>query len=179
MTLTNTERANRGVRRLSVASDLTSIAERHSRNMASRRSIYHDENLPNEVSGWRKLGENVGRGSSARSVHNAFMSSSTHRSHILDPSYNQIGVGAVRGSDNYLYITEVFAGRGAVHVTRTTRRATVHRHSAPRRPVHHAKVVRAAPALDPCRSVGMLLSLLALDAPSVAQKYIPEERSPP
>jgi len=178
--LTNGERTSRGIHSLSTASDLSSIAESHSRDMARQRRIYHDNNLPYEVSGWRSLGENVGRSSSVRSVHSAFMNSSVHRAHILDPHYNQVGYGAVRGSDNLVYITEVFAGRGSGS-TRAVRH-TVRRRSPPaRRTVRvHARSARTAPVLAiPCRSVGMLMELIALDDPGPAQKYIPTERAPP
>jgi hypothetical protein len=157
------------MRRLSSRSDLNAIAERHSRDMARHRRIYHDSNLPYEVSGWRSLGENVGRGSSARSVHRAFMSSSVHRAHILGSRYNQIGIGAVRGSDNYLYITEVFAGRGSTSSSSVTRRTTVRRHRVAHRATHRRPTrVRATSPIRtalivPCRSVNMLLELLALD----------------
>jgi cysteine-rich secretory family protein len=185
VTLTNGERSSRGLRRLSMASDLSSIAERHSRSMAGQHRIYHDSNLPYEVSGWRALGENVGRGSSARSIHRAFMSSSTHRAHILGTRYNQIGVGAVRGSDNLLYVTEVFAARGSTP-TRVVRRPAVRRHTV-HRATHHrpARRVRATPARTapvftiPCRSVGILIELLALDDPGPAPKYIHTARPPP
>ena len=169
VSLTNGERSSRGIRRLSSRSDLNAIAERHSRDMASHRRIYHDSNLPYEVSGWRALGENVGRGSSARSVHRAFMSSSVHRAHILGTRYNQIGIGAVRGSDNYLYVTEVFAGRGSTSSSTVTR-STVSRHPVAHRATHRrstrvraTSAIRTVPLIVPCRSVNMLLELLALD----------------
>jgi hypothetical protein len=186
VSLTNGERSSRGIRRLSSRSDLNAIAERHSRDMARHHRIYHDSNLTSEVSGWRSLGENVGRGSSARSVHRAFMGSSVHRAHILGTRYNQIGIGAVRGSDNYLYITEVFVGRGSTSSSSVTRRTTVRRQHAVHRAIRHrparvrAPSARTLPVVAvPCRSVGMLLELLALDDPGTAQKYIPSGRSPP
>ena len=183
LSLTNAERANRGIRRLSSASDLASIAERHSRNMAANHGIYHNDGLPGEVSGnWRKLGENVGRGTSVRQVHDAFMDSSTHRVHILDPRYNQVGMGVVHSSDGYMYITEVFAERGSAPavkrpVVRRVVRRVVHRPAARR--VRPAPVVRPAPAAARPLTVGMLMDLLALDAPPPARKYIPSNRTPP
>jgi hypothetical protein len=179
--LTNGARTSRGIRSLSTKSDLTSIAEQHSRAMARNHRIYHDNNLPYEVSGWRSLGENVGRGSSARSVHNAFMNSSVHRTHILDPHYNQVGYGAVRGSDNLLYITEVFAGRGSTSPTRVVRHTSVRRHrTSPHRHARPTPVVkRVVPLVIPDRSVGMLMALIALDEPAPAQRYIPAGRAPP
>jgi len=171
VSLTNGARASHGVRALAVASDLTAIARRHSANMAARREIYHDSNLPNEVSGWRKLAENVGRGTTATGVHNAFMSSSAHRTHILDPAYNQIGIGAVRGSDGNLYVTEVFAARGSVHTTRVTHRHhTLTRHH-PRVRAAGQRVVRVTLAV-PDVSVEMLFRLLALDSEDTVRKDI-------
>jgi uncharacterized protein YkwD len=89
-----------------------SIAHRHSVEMAQRRSIYHNTSVTSEVRGWRAIGENVGRGPTASSIHRAFMGSSSHRAHILNARYKQIGTGAVKGSDGYLYVTEVFVDRG-------------------------------------------------------------------
>ena len=165
VSLTNQARASHGVARLSVASDLMAIAHRHSQRMASQHRVYHDPNLAGEVSGWTYLGDNVGKGSSASQVHRAFMNSSVHRANILNSHYNQIGTGAVRGSDGYLYVTEVFARRGSVHrspvVHRVVRRTAVH---------HRARRVRIAATRprpvflpEPDRSVGMLLALIAFD----------------
>jgi hypothetical protein len=155
-----------------VASDLTSIARRHSSQMASQRRIYHDDNLPNEVSGWRALGENVGRGSSADGVHDAFMDSSEHRGHILSSTYNQVGIGAVRGGDGLLYVTEVFAERGTVR--RTT---VVHRARARVSPRHAPQPARkpVKRLTPPDQAVGMLLQLLALDPAD----GVPKGMSPP
>jgi len=170
---TNSERSSRGISRLSVASDLTSIARRHSQDMAAHHGIYHDSNLPNEVRGWRALGENVGRGGSASQVHHAFMGSSTHRTHILSTTYNQLGIGAVWGNDGYLYVTEVFARRGTVRVTH----AIVHRATRHVRAVRH-RARAAAPKPKPIvfavpdRAVGMLLELIALDTPDTVQTGI-------
>lgn len=187
MSLVNGERAKRGLARLSIASDLMSVAHRHSAEMASRRRIYHDSGLTSEVRGWRAIGENVGRGSSASSVHSAFMGSSTHRSHILSSRYTQIGTGAVRGSDGNLYVTEVFVQRGTVQrVSRTV--------SRPRRVVQRARpAVRAPPRprpkpvkpvvvpvvlRPPDRGVGMLLRLVALDAELAARKDMAARPTP-
>jgi hypothetical protein len=96
------------------------------------------------------------------------MGSSVHRAHILGTRYNQIGIGAVRGTDNILYVTEVFAGRGSTGSSTVTR-STVRRHPEAHRVTHRRRTrVRATSAIRtvlivPCRSVNMLLELLALD----------------
>ena len=168
LSLTNRERASRGISTLSVAGDLTSLARAHSRRMAEDRAIYHRSSLSSGVDGnWRKLGENVGRGPSVRSIHNAFMSSSSHRTHILDRDYNQVGIGtAVK--DDVIYVTEIFADRSAAR-----KRVVVRRSVAPRRPVVRAKTVAKKPAPPPPppppavpepQIVTMLLVLAGLDA---------------
>ena len=154
-----------------------SIAHRHSRDMAAGHRVYHDSSYQYQVSGWQSLADNVGRGGSADQVHRAFMNSSEHRSHILDRRFNQIGTGAVRGSDGYLYVTEVFAQRGRVSApsaTRTVRRPSVrpsvrHRAVVRRRRPARSRAKAAAPAprvldlREPDRSVGLLLRLIELD----------------
>lgn len=173
VTLANAERANRGLSSLSVASDLMSIAHRHSVEMAQQRSIYHNSSVTSEVRGWRAIGENVGRGPTASSVHRAFMGSSSHRAHILNSRYKQIGTGAVKGSDGYLYVTEVFVDRGtAARVSRSAPRQVVRRAVAVRRPVAKPKAVTPAilVVVPPDRGVGMLLRLLALDSEIAARK---------
>ena len=168
--LTNHERSSRGIRTLRIASDLVAIARRHSEQMAARGTIYHNNNLPNEVSGnWTMLGENVGKGGSVDSIHQAFMNSPEHRANILRAGFNQMGIGtAIKGG--YIYVTEVFAARGS------TPRTTVHR--SVRRVVHHVMrhAARAKPkpkrpgpaAVEPPRIVSVLVHLAGLDAKEVS-----------
>ena len=169
--LTNHERSSRGIRTLSIASDLVAIARRHSEQMASRGTIYHNNNLPNEVGGnWTMLGENVGKGPSVDSIHDAFMNSPEHRANILRSGFNQMGIGtAVK--DGYIYVTEVFAARGSTphrtvrhSVRRTVRRAAVHHRRA--RHHHHARV-QAIHVEEP-RSVSALIRLASMDAREVS-----------
>jgi hypothetical protein len=152
-----------------------SIAHRHSVEMASRRSIYHNSSLTSEVRGWRAIGENVGRGPTASSVHKAFMGSSSHRAHILSSRYKQIGTGAVKGSDGYLYVTEVFVDRGSTTTTRVSRSTStsrVTRYATPVRRRARPKAVVKAFVIPrpPDRGVGMLLRLLAMDSEIAARK---------
>ena len=121
----NAERSARGLRTVVVKSDLVAVARAWSDHMAAEGVISHDPNLPNEVDGWTALGDNVGKGPSVATVHEAFMNSSAHRSIILDGRFNQVGVGVTQSGD-YLYVTEIFARRGSTTtvVKTTTRRAT-------------------------------------------------------
>lgn len=105
--LLNQERAARGLPKLAVASDLVSVARKHSARMASSGELYHNPNLGSDVSGWQKVGENVGRGPSVSTIHDAFMNSSGHRANILDGDWTEVGVG-VEVVDGRVWVTEVF-----------------------------------------------------------------------
>src|ERR1043165_4398906 len=78
VTRINDERTSRGLRAVSVHSDLVEVARRWSEKMAAGGQISHDPNLPNEISGWTALGDNVGRGPDVDSLHQAFMDSPEH-----------------------------------------------------------------------------------------------------
>lgn len=108
VSLTNSARSNKGLRSYTVASDLVTVARRHAQRMAASKSIYHNKNLGSEVSGWEAVGENVGMGGSASSIHQAFMNSTAHRANILDPDFTQVGIGTAFDADGVMYVTEVF-----------------------------------------------------------------------
>jgi hypothetical protein len=108
VSLTNSARAGNGLRSYSVASDLVSVARRHAQEMASKHSIYHNDSLRYQVSGWEMIGENVGMGGSASSIHQAFMDSTAHKANILDHDFTQVGMGTAYDDRGVLYITQVF-----------------------------------------------------------------------
>lgn len=95
------------VRERVVSSKATSVARRHSQNMAADRRIYHNDDLAQEMSPFAALGENVGMGPSCSSIHDAFMASDGHRANLEDSDFKQIGIG-VTIRDDTIYVTEVF-----------------------------------------------------------------------
>jgi hypothetical protein len=103
----NAERTSRGLPALSTSGDLTSVARSWSATMADQNKLYHNPNLGSQVSGWQKVGENVGRGPSVGAIHSGFMASDGHRKNILDPAYTQVGVGVVV-KDGTVWVTQVF-----------------------------------------------------------------------
>ena len=62
VSLINTERANRGLKTLSVYWDLVDDARVHAGVMADADQIFHSSNLAGVTTGWAALGENVGVG---------------------------------------------------------------------------------------------------------------------
>jgi uncharacterized protein YkwD len=103
----NSARASQGLPALAIAGELTSVARAHSRVMADADHLHHNPDLGSAVSGWRKIGENVGRGPSVSSIHGALMNSPGHRRNILDPDWTQLGMGVVV-EDGQLWVTQVF-----------------------------------------------------------------------
>ncbi|MGH2690100.1 MAG: CAP domain-containing protein, partial [Actinomycetota bacterium] len=110
---TNAERAPLGLGPLAVNQELVAMARRHSRRMADAGTIFHNNNLGTEApDGWRLIGENVGVGPSCAALHQAFMDSPHHRENIVEPRFNQVGMGVVL-SGTTIYITEQFMQAGS------------------------------------------------------------------
>lgn len=103
----NGVRASKGLPGLSTHSVLTAKAEAWAQHMADSGCLCHP-NLPDGVTvGWRKLGENIGRGPSVAAVHAALVASPTHYANFVDPAFRWIGVG-VAYSNGQMYVAEVF-----------------------------------------------------------------------
>lgn len=105
----NATRSASGLEEVRIEGGLQSHARNHTQQMMDAGELYHsssDELTALGGGGWERIGENVGRGQSPTSLHNAFMDSPGHRDNILG-DYNYVGIGT--GSRNgYLYVTVVF-----------------------------------------------------------------------
>jgi cysteine-rich secretory family protein len=106
--MTNADRAAARLKALSTAGDLQSLAQRRADEMARSGKLVHTSNLGSKVSGWKRLGENVGRGPELRDIQTAFMNSPSHRENILDPGFSQLGVGVTFDGKEYLYVAVIF-----------------------------------------------------------------------
>jgi uncharacterized protein YkwD len=144
LALTNQARAAVGVRPLGESGALTSVAVSWAEHMATDRQLGHNPSLTSEVSGWSMIGENAAMGWSVAQVEAALMASPPHRANILQPLYNQVGVGVARATDGSLWFTVDFmqssgyvpkpasppVHRTAVHRASTTG-STTHRQAVP------------------------------------------------
>jgi hypothetical protein len=106
--MTNADRVSRGLRALSSASDLQGLAQQRANEMARSGTLAHTTNLGGKVSGWQRLGENVGRGPNLNDIETAFMNSPEHRQNILDPSFTQVGVGVTFDGKQYFFVAVIF-----------------------------------------------------------------------
>jgi hypothetical protein len=117
----NASRANAGLAPLASKGSLTSYAREHTAAMMDAGEIFHSSSGQLGAaggSGWDRMGENVGRGQSPSSLHEAFMNSSGHKANILG-DYNYVGVGT-GSKDGYLYVTVIFMKKGSTSSPTTT-----------------------------------------------------------
>jgi hypothetical protein len=119
----NQARAARGLPRLTTRPHLVAVARDWAARMAGQSKLYHNPRLTSDVNNWRWVGENVGYGPDALTVHVAFMNSPGHRANILDRDYSEVGVGAVvRGGR--VWVAEVFRQPLRVRTSATRSYAT-------------------------------------------------------
>ena len=103
----NHARTVRHIHRLESRPALVKVAREQARRMAASSTLYHNPTLTTDVRNWRYVGENVGYGPDALTIHRAFMHSPGHRANILDRDYTQVGIGAVV-VDGRVWVAEVF-----------------------------------------------------------------------
>ncbi|MGB8360938.1 MAG: CAP domain-containing protein [Acidimicrobiia bacterium] len=144
----NSTRAANGLGPLQMDGSLRAHARNHSADMITVGDIFHSSNAELQAaagSGWTKLGENVGRGGSVSSLHQAFLASPAHKANILG-DYNYVGIGTDTAS-GVLYVTVVFMKKGSTPATAptTTTPQTTNTTKAPSQPKAPAQP-KAAPA---------------------------------
>ncbi len=103
----NILRSQHGLGAVATHPVLTAKAEAWAQHMADTGCLCHS-NLPDGVTvGWRKLGENIGRGPDLGSIHQALINSPPHYENMVDPAFHWIGVGIAYGGGQ-MYVAEVF-----------------------------------------------------------------------
>ena len=104
--LVNKERAKQGLQPLTLAKDLSGVAEEKAFDMYSKGYFSHNSpayGSPFEMMkrfgiNYRSAGENIAQGQrNPQEVMNSWMNSSGHRANILNPSFNQVGIGYNNG----------------------------------------------------------------------------------
>jgi uncharacterized protein YkwD len=110
----NTTRAGQGLGALTSNGQLNQIAQNQANYMADIGQYQHQDAGGGTVSdratavgyAWVTIGENVGYDTQAQVLFDGWMNSTGHRDNILDPAYNEIGVGqATRGLYQYWCVT--------------------------------------------------------------------------
>jgi hypothetical protein len=100
-------RASRGLGAVQQHPVLTAKAQAWAAHMAATGCLCHSNLSDGVTVGWRKLGENVGRGPSVASLHDAFVNSPAHQANMLDGAFGWVGVGVAYGGGQ-MWVAEVF-----------------------------------------------------------------------
>ncbi|HYI46588.1 MAG TPA: CAP domain-containing protein [Actinomycetota bacterium] len=102
----NQARQRRGLRALQWDKQLGYVARVHANEMARQRAVYHDANVGNEVTRWRSIAQNTGRGRSCKRTFKSFMRSAPHQHNIMG-TWRYLGVG-IEYSGAYVYVQQIF-----------------------------------------------------------------------
>lgn len=103
----NADRTTYGLRRLPTHDQLNSKAQAWAEKLARDGVLSHSNLASGVPSCWRSLGENVGYGSSAAGVQDAYMRSTKHRANVLDSRWTYVGVGFAQAGSR-VYTVQVF-----------------------------------------------------------------------
>lgn len=114
--MVNEERIKRMIAPLSRLRELDEMARRHAEEMAKSQSLYHSDpaTITNQFHRpFRRMGENVSRGSNLRNIHTNMMVTTEQRPdryNILHRCYTHMGMGTAKGEDGQLYLCQIFRG---------------------------------------------------------------------
>ncbi len=121
--LTNAERWDRNLGALSVNPLLVQVARQHSKEMYDKSYFDHKSPTPGlnspmqrylkalgRTPTWAYLGENLFYCSvvNVELGHKCLMESTKHRENILNPRFEQIGVGVYEAPDGQFFVTQMF-----------------------------------------------------------------------
>lgn len=116
--LVNKERGKKGLSTLRFSSELSLVARKHSRDMAAHENLSHlsssgktyTDRLVEERFFFKKNGENVARSGTfvAELIHQGFMKSPGHRENILNPEFDELGVGISLSDNKEYFVTQDF-----------------------------------------------------------------------
>jgi Cysteine-rich secretory protein family len=116
LSLTNADRAEHGLQPLKWDASLASAAVAHTQRMANEKSLSHQ--YPGEAdpsaraaqagAHFQAMAENTAMGPDPKGIEKEWMNSVPHRTNILDPQMNRIGIAVVE-KGGYLYATEDFS----------------------------------------------------------------------
>lgn len=118
--LVNVERTKRGLKPLVKNWQLSRVARIKSEDMRDKNYFSHTSPTYGSPFDMMKkfgfkyfaAGENIAKGQrTPKEVMNSWMNSTGHRNNILNPNFNEIGVGFAKGSNNMTYWTQMFIKR--------------------------------------------------------------------
>ena len=127
--LVNADRAANGAPPLRLDPALSAVARAHSLDMVQHGFFSHtspstgdpEQRLNASGIAWRAYAENISYNSGVAASERSLMNSPAHRTNLLNPSYDTIGIGIV-SNGRQIFVTQNFirTGRGGAKVRRVT-----------------------------------------------------------
>jgi hypothetical protein len=104
-------RTSNGLAPLTVDGNLTALAQDWANHMADIGTLAHTPDLTAGLThtGWTKLGENVGAGTSVDQVFSAFLGSSAHYGNLTNPAFTHVGVGVAYAGGKHFTVHRFMA----------------------------------------------------------------------
>ncbi len=161
---TNAARAQDGLSPLVWSAPLADAAQKHAEEMASAQSLTHqlprEPDVPTRTAAagahFQAVAENVAYGYSTTAIVNQWLHSAPHRSNILNPKMNAVGIALV-ANHGTLWAVEDFAARvdamAPADVEQTVASA-LGLAVAPQNSPEHAAAVAACPQFEGTGGVG-------------------------
>lgn len=115
--LVNNERRKKGLKDLSINHELTKIAKLKSDDFINNNYFAHNsptygspfDMLKQFGVNYKSAGENIASGqTTANEAFNTWLGSEGHKQNMLNPSFNQTGVGIAKDKNGRLYWTQLF-----------------------------------------------------------------------
>jgi uncharacterized protein YkwD len=118
LSLINEYRQKKNLQPLEMVDDISDVAEKHSRNMATNKVPFghagFDERIDKllkDIKGANAAAENVAFGNiDAEKVVDMWLKSKGHKKNI-EGNFNLTGIGISEGKDGRLYFTQIFVNR--------------------------------------------------------------------
>lgn len=117
--LINSARTANGLKPLSANSQLTKVARLKSQDLANNNYFSHISptyGSPFEMMkkfgiSYLYAGENLAKNTNVSAAHTSLMNSPSHKKNILNPDFNQVGIGIFTAKDGTKLYTQMFIGR--------------------------------------------------------------------
>jgi hypothetical protein len=117
---------------------LDDLAQAHAEAMLESGRTAHDagdgsplERVARAGLGAHRVGENVARARSIERAHRVLWDSPSHRGNLLDPAFDAVGIGVVKGEAGDVLVCELFADLAGVAAWRPSPRRSASRSSSP------------------------------------------------
>lgn len=114
--LLNADRAANGLPALKLNTSLVNLARNYGQDMINRKYFSHYnpegqspfDRMQQAGISYRAAGENLAINTNVTAAEKAFMNSSGHRANILNPNYNEVGVGVRTSPSGSVYVVQEF-----------------------------------------------------------------------